>query len=153
VGLALCLGFVARVIESAREQRNAVHAIEVASGDVQYDWQPKLVPQRPGTWKVRYEASHWSNLLSRDKGQPGGPEWLRHLVGDDYFQEVESVSFVVDGAVDGRVVEARLQRAIPDLQRLSPLRTLMIDGQVSDEFGAELKAALPGCDVRRAACE
>ena len=152
-GVALCLGFVARMIESAREQRDAVEAIEGAGGVVQYDWQPKLVPQRPGTWKVVYEASHWSNLLSRDKGQPGGPKWLRELVGDDCFQEVESVSFVVDVGAGHRVAEARARRAIPELQRLSPLRTLTIDGQVSDELVAELKAALPGCDVRRVACE
>lgn len=152
-GLALCLSFVTHMIDSAREQRDAVEAIEDAGGVVQYDWAPKLVPQRPGTWQVVYEASHWSNLLSRDQGQPGGPKWLRELVGDDCFQEVESVSFVVDVGAGHRVAEARVRRAIPDLQRLSPLRRLTIDGQVSHELVAELKAALPRCDVRRAACE
>lgn len=153
MGLALCLGVVARVVDRAREQRDAVHAIEDAGGVVQYDWQPKLVPQSPDTWAVVYEASHWSNFLSRDKGQPGGPKWLRDLVGDDCFQEVESVNFVINPAADGRVADARVRRAIPDLRRLSPLRTLVIDGEVSDKLVAALKAALPGCNVRRAACE
>lgn len=142
--LAIWLGFT---VNRAQVQKKAVRAIEAAGGVVQYDWQPKLKPQSGGTVSVAYQASHWTNVLTPESGQPGGPAWLRRLIGDDYFQEVESVAFVIRSTVVSHYTEEGLRKVIPNLRQLHALKAVTIEGFVSEEMMGELKAALPDCDV------
>jgi hypothetical protein len=57
------------IVNPAREQREAVKAIEAAGGSVHYDWE------------------------YRTPRGPAGPAWLRLLVGDELFQDVALVDF------------------------------------------------------------
>jgi len=60
------------IVQRARTQRDAVHAIQRASGSVRYDWQ----------WKSR--------KLDRN-AVPPGPKWFRNAIGPDLL---DSVAFV-----------------------------------------------------------
>jgi Leucine-rich repeat (LRR) protein len=61
-------------VRRATSQRHAVAAITRAGGDVTYDY---VIAANPGCL---------------DDPQPWAPEWLRWLVGDEWFQEVIEVS-------------------------------------------------------------
>ena len=111
--LAVWLGVV---INRAREQREAVKAIEALGGEVAYDW----------AWDVK-----------TPKG-PTGPAWLRRLIGDDFFQTVERVSFY--NASD-------CVAAIPDLRRLRELESVSVEPPTSKAAENAFKAALPNCEL------
>ncbi|HUY89570.1 MAG TPA: hypothetical protein VMV10_12620 [Pirellulales bacterium] len=128
--IAIWLGVT---VNQAREQRAAVRAIEALGGTVVYDW------------RLRYEYSEkygFAFSIDRDDDPPG-PAWLRRLVGDDFFQNVEVVFF--------EAPETNALKAIPHLQQL---RTLRILGPLYDPYHrselsaaarAEFKASLPVC--------
>ena len=125
--LAVWLGIV---VNRAREQREAVKAIEALGGTVTYDWEPGL-----------YDS------IGDDPAGPSGPAWLRRLVGDEHFQEVTMVGFPV---VYGKSVPKPLE-CIPYLRRLQGLETVVLWSRSfsnSEETQSELHAALPNCDVR-----
>ena len=65
-----CLGALATKIDSKQRERRTVAAIEGLDGSVRYNWQDE-----------------------DGDGTPPGPEWLRELVGDDFFARVELVTF------------------------------------------------------------
>lgn len=75
--LAVWLGVA---VNRAREQREAVEAIEAAGGEVRYDWQFRRI----GGIRV-FDRS------GRDG--PTAPTWLRQTIGDDFFQEVKEAWF------------------------------------------------------------
>src|SRR5262245_10359599 len=81
---ALCiwLGFQ---VNAARRQREAVAAILKVGGSVKYDFQMVLNPTIPSPLNVSYK--------SLKDASPPGPAWLRHLIGDEYFQDVVEVIF------------------------------------------------------------
>ncbi len=121
--LAVWLGVV---VNRAREQREAVKAIEELGGIVTYDWQLRiLVVGRP-------------QVL----GRPGGPAWLRGIIGNDFFQTVESVTFpyMPDST------QADILRTIPHLQRLGGLKNIWVTGSNSQDTADKLMAALPDCE-------
>ena len=66
----------------AHTQRRAVEMIRAAKGTVSYDFQ--IFPRN--TPRTTIAAA-----------KPPGPDWLRRLIGDDYFQEATSVT--LDGPV------------------------------------------------------
>jgi hypothetical protein len=70
--LAVVLG---GYVHQARRQRMAVDVIERNGGLVRYDWQ-------------------YVNGQITSGRRPGGPIWLRRIVGDQYFQEVRNVVFL-----------------------------------------------------------
>jgi hypothetical protein len=113
--LAVWLGIV---VNRAREQREAVKAIEALGGEVVYDWKLEL-----------------------DREEPLGPRWLRELIGDDFFQEVRHVYLfpVPTGSA--------IRSEIPHLQRLRKLNTVWSWYQVSDAQYREMKTALPRCEI------
>ncbi len=132
-------------VNRAREQREAVQAIEALGGVVVYDWQPKLTTQSKGEWSVH--QGRWKFTLADGNATPDGPAWLRRIVGEDLFQDVSGVVFIGVSTVRSRFTENGIRSWIPSLKRLRTLRTLIIEGDVSAEVMAELKAALPACDV------
>lgn len=134
-------------VERAREQREAVNAIEMLGGVVQCDWQQ----------------------IKPSPEQPPGPAWLRRMIGDEFFQEPVSVWFSGTGRPEEQVVEgildadpypqrlrrlnsadastARIEKAIPSLKRLRRLKSVFISLKFSNEAKTMLAAALPGCEV------
>src|SRR4051812_25186139 len=66
---------LARVTNRARAQRRAVATIRAAGGEIIYDFQST------------------GRGSSRDGPDvvPAGPRWLRHILGDEYFQDVVEV--------------------------------------------------------------
>ena len=131
------------IVNRAYEQREAVAAIEALGGAVIYDWQPSLRAQSRGTWSIHYEATHWTNFFTPKKGQPGGPAWLRRLIGDDFFQDVATVNLSIPSSVS----EDEVLQLIPRLQRLRNLKFVAIAPFRSERLQNELKAALPACEV------
>ena len=154
VMLLACIGmsWVGFKIQSARRQREAVEAIERSGGVVMYDYQ-------------KNSAGH---LI---KGaQPSHPQWLRRLLGDDFFASVVGAGlnrsiFSASQATDAdlehlkrfsqlqvlaldrtQVTDAGLEhlKGLTQLQRLSLDRT-----QVTDEGVKKLQQVLPKCQIMR----
>src|SRR5690349_11337960 len=66
---ALCVG-LGLTVNRAHHQRDTVHAILAAGGQVWYHHQHN-------------DRNEWD-----PKVPPPAPDWLRRFVGDDYFQDV-----------------------------------------------------------------
>lgn len=82
--------WMGRQVNRARQQREAVAAVSKCEGRVFYDWQFADGKLEPAT-------------------EPPAPLWLRRLVGDEYFQEVDQVNFTChDRVLDAQEVLARL---------------------------------------------
>ena len=120
--LAVWLGVI---VHRAREQREAVKAIEALEAIVGYDWQDvSLDPADPFP-------------IDRPLTPPG-LAWLRRLIGDECFQNAE------DAAIFG---ETNALKSIPHLKRLRKLKTVAIVPAVSGATMDQLKAALPNCKI------
>jgi hypothetical protein len=114
------------IVNRAREQREAVKAIEALGGSVGYDWQD--VPLAP------------DDVLSLDGPlTPPGPAWLRRLAGNEFFQDAMEVNFWK---------ETDALKSIAHLKRLRKLKTVIISPFASTSTMDELKAALPNCEVK-----
>ncbi len=138
------------VVNRAREQREAVVAIEALGGVVVYDWQPKLTTQSKGKWtahRITEKQGRWEFAFATGKRKLEFPAWLRRIVGDELFQDVHGVAFIGVSTVRVHFTDERIRRCIPHLKRLQHLKTAIFEGEVSDEMMTELKAALPDCDV------
>jgi hypothetical protein len=117
----------------AREQRDAVKAIEAMGGTVSYDWQ--------------YERKLDEIVFAiRPGAQPAAPRWLRSLIGDELFQEVVGVAFVPAPAADREFSDEEVRRWIPHLRKFPKLRLMLIGGACSNDAMAELVDALPDCN-------
>ena len=123
--LTVLAAWLGVVVNRAREQREAVKALEALGGSVGYDWQD-----------VDLDLEE---LLSLDGPlTPPGPEWLRRLVGDDLFQDAVSVSFSE---------ETNALKSIAHLKRLRKLKTVVVTPFASTATTDEIEAALPSCEV------
>ena len=127
--LAVWLGVV---VNRAREQREAVEAIEALGGYVIYDWQIADTPMSMREYGYFVD------------GTPVGPSWLRQMIGDDYFQEVWEVRFGFDPSWPSS--KAEVLHCIPQLRRMRGLRRVELWGHLS-ELRNELKSALSGCEI------
>jgi hypothetical protein len=118
------------IAHRAREQREAVkaieaiEAIEAKGGVVVYDWQ--------------YASP----------AKIGGPEWLRQLLGDDYFQNARLVSFLTGDSARPSLPEADILMLVKHLTQLRTLHRVHVSATISEDMLDELKAALPNCEVR-----
>ena len=135
---AVWLGVVAN---RAREQREAVKAIEAIRGEVIYDWQERTKPQAGGTISIVYHATHWTNYFTPAKGEPGGPAWLRRLIGNEYFQEAHTVQFPY------HPFEADILKTIPRIQSLRTVKVIRIGNYLSLESHNALRMAVPGVEL------
>ena len=116
----LCV-WLAVTVNRARKQREAVAAIEAVGGLVTYEYQ--------------YDSSDTFSATAK----PPGPEWLRELVGEEYFV---SVTFV--GLQNTQVTDACLEH----LKGLTNLETLNLIGtQVTDAGVKNLQQELPNCEI------
>ena len=119
------------VVNRAREQREAVKAIEALGGTVFYDWQQQYLP-------------NGYKIVARD-GTPVGPAWLRKIIGDDFFQTVTTVIF----ASFPKPTDAEVLKAIPQFQRLQGLEGVAIPYSASEVTLDKVAAALPKCKIDR----
>lgn len=120
--LAVWLGVM---VNRAREQREAVKAIEALGASVGYDWQD--VPLDPA------DPFRIDGPLT-----PPGPAWLRRLVGDEFFQNAVSASFFS---------EPDALKSIAHLKRLRKLKTVTVTPFATAAAMDQLRAALPNCKV------
>jgi len=126
LAVALPFSWLAVEIKSAREQREAVDAIEKLTGDSQ---------------RLRYDLEF--NKDNHTIHSFRHPAWLCGLMGDDFFEELSSVDLR-----DTAVTDAWLAH----VTRLTGLRTLVLGGtQVTDAGMAQLAGLtqLRGLNLRR----
>jgi hypothetical protein len=132
LAIALWLGWIAN---QAREQREAVAALQKFGGFVHYDWEfvngPVKVPRGSLIWKPS-----WGKFTPG--GKPWAPDWLRRALGDECFQSIVHVSLYVDikkGLADATWVNiGPADDALRKLATQKTVRTLQIGGeQVTDE--------------------
>jgi hypothetical protein len=97
-------------MEEARRQNAAVGAIRRADGIVSYDWQ--------GIY----------SLLLFPKQKPRSPEWLRRLLGDDFWEDVVCVEL-------GEFGTDALLRQVEDFPRLEELyvKCYRADHKITDK--------------------
>jgi hypothetical protein len=112
-------------VNRAREQREAVKAVEAMGGVVLYDW-------------------HISQIGNAPAWEPQGPVWLRLFIGNEYFQKVEQVYLMGASAPTNDTI----QKLILQCRRLRGLKAVIILRPVSEKSAAELNAQLWGCEVR-----
>lgn len=113
--VAIWIGFKC---QRAREQANAVAALQKLSVQVIYDWQYRM---------GRYE-------LPPTSAKPSAPEWLRKAVGEHFFQTVVRIdgNFAQIHDADLKILEQ-----LPEIRYVS-----LCDTSVTDE-GMRYIAALP----------
>ncbi len=115
------------VVKRAREQAEAVEAIQSLGGLVVYDWHLLLSPDPSGNYNPEPEELK------------EGPAWLQRIVGDDYFQEVVRAELFFS--------EDKVLESIPHLKRLPRLKEVHIGDWMSEKTEDELSAALPYCRI------
>ena len=124
--LAVWLGIV---VNRAREQREAVKAIEAKHGTVYYDWE--LMTKMPQGWVMNPACK-----------APGGPIPPLHISVDrDFFQEAKVIQFTTN------TPEADVLKLIPALQRLRVVDQVGIAYPLTKKARHILEAALPDCDI------
>lgn len=135
---AVWLGFV---VKGAREQQEAVKAIKALGGVVQYDWQADLKRVSKIKGFDFYEGTP-------KNGSPRGPAWLRRRIGNDFFQNVQTVELHWQPAKSAGLNESTLESLLPHLQRLRTLKQLTIRGSETG-FGVQVRVrnALPHCEI------
>jgi hypothetical protein len=101
---AVASAWVAHKMKQKRREREAIGAVVKLSGSVLYDYQ---------------------NVYG---AKPHGPDWLRRVVGDDFFSEVDHV--VLTGSNAG---DAELER----LEVLAGIHTLWLGGTKVSDAGVE----------------
>jgi Leucine rich repeat/Leucine Rich repeat len=102
--VAVGCGWIGRRMEQKRKEREAVEAIVRLKGEVFYDYQRETV----------------------EDVQPSGPAWLRKLLGENFFSEVDAVLLY-----DSDVTDAGLA----NLEGLSELQTLVLTGTKVTDVG------------------
>jgi hypothetical protein len=85
------------------------------------------------------ENSQEIKIRPVDEQRPRGPEELRNIVGDDFFQYVKVGQFPA--------TEAEALESIPQFQRLWGLKTVIVPPSISAGTLNKIKAALPKCKI------
>jgi hypothetical protein len=113
--IAVLLGWQAN---KAREQREAVQAV-----------------QRYGGW-VHYDYEFVNGTLTPGRS-PWAPRWLRKMLGDQFFQNVRQVNLIFDQSSGKRFNNSNVQACDDLLKKISKLpglkELLLTDTQATDE--------------------
>ncbi len=132
LAIALWLGWV---VHKARQQREAVAALQKFGGFVHYDWEFALGPVKVPQGNLMWMPS-WGKFTPG--GKPWAPDWMRRAIGDEYFQSIAHVSLYVD--ITKQVADSTwvnigpADDALRKLTTQTRVRTLQIGGdQVTDE--------------------
>ena len=128
VAVAIPFSWLGVEMKKAKEQKEAVEAIEKLGGFVAYDYQLDASEDNP--FAIKTEGT-----------KPPGPTWLRRLLGDEFFANV--VDVVLHGS-DGT------DAALEHLKGLSQLQSLYLDETGATDAGlARLKGLgrLQGLDL------
>jgi hypothetical protein len=90
------------IMAAARQQQNAVKAIQAAGGNIDYDFQKVTI----------------GGVTGIDVNAPmPGPAWIRKLLGDDYF--ITAIDVMLDG---DQVTDDLIQMQVASLSHLEDLR-------------------------------
>jgi hypothetical protein len=120
--IAVWLGWHAN---RAREQREAVAAVQRSGGWVHYDYEFKNGKLTPGQ-------------------SPWAPRWLRAALGDEFFQNVQQVSLVYDDLAGKRFDNANVQPCddvLKAISKLPGLKSLLLkETQATDEGARHIGA-------------
>jgi internalin A len=90
--IAIFMSWFAVKLKQAHEQRDTVAEIAKLDMEVQYDWQIDRPPEPPQP----------GQLFGMPK-RPW-PDWLRHTLGDDFFDNVVAVGFRQDAEVNKNLI-------------------------------------------------
>jgi hypothetical protein len=136
--------FLGTVVERARQQREAVAWVRSQGGHISYDYER---PEADGSYPRG--------------AKPPGPEWLRELIGVDYFATVEGVVLDRDEITDlaplanlpqlrslGLMIFVDPKTDLSPIQTLKNLKQLELryTGLDADRI-APIRAALPNCEI------
>jgi hypothetical protein len=128
--IAVISAWLAYHVNRAHRQQAAAIAVVQAGGQVRYDYQPTFMEQ---TIQENMAASTGSPLPTYDD-HPRGPEWLRRLIGDEYFQTVANVDIRGEFWKDDRIQlpSSTIQKigALPELEELMLVRTNLSDADL-----------------------
>lgn len=107
------------LVNKARRQREAVAAVKKYGGWVHSDWQSVNGKVTKGT-------------------QPNAPNWLKKLLGDEYFQEIAQVSLVYDVS-NGKRYDIKNDLPADDvlssLVGMANLKVLLLQGKQATDQG------------------
>ena len=149
---AVACGWLGRKIEQKRREHEAAEAIRKLGGVVNYNYQRGAGP-RP-SWRL--------------SGEPSGSAWLRKLLGENFFSEIEFVGLAPRPETTDAALNAAFEslKGMPRLQFLYLAGTKIIDDRLENlnpltqlqglelhktkvsEAGIEkLQKALPNCKI------
>jgi Leucine-rich repeat (LRR) protein len=144
--LGILLAYGGNFVHRVQRQQSAIAAVTAAGGAVLYDYQFGMgkeldQPVAPATIQSYGETTDGRNKRTRVFGEktfdeietPPGPAYLRRLLGENAFTNVESVSFFWNDKPLGKLAPSIL-REFPQL-KIVALR----DSQVRDEWLAQLQ--------------
>jgi hypothetical protein len=142
--IGLWLGWA---VHRARQQREAVKAVQTFGGFVHYDWEfangPVIVPPGNSLWKPS-----WGKLKTGPK--PWAPGWLRRAIGDEYFQNIAHVSLFVDiekGRADATFAsKGPADEALRKLSTQTRIQTLQLGGQQVTEENLVYLSGMTGLE-------
>jgi len=116
----------------AHRQRLAVATILERGGWVEYDWEPLRLD-------LMEESANQGLMYGSLDAEPPGPQCLRRLLGDEYFQSVTSVR------VDASHVDDTLVKRLKELPTLEWISVRYVDDEAATID--RLRRELPGVEV------
>lgn len=147
---AIPCSWIAVKMKAARRQREMVAAIYELGGSVCHDWQ------------CNAEGYQWAAI---ERQRPPVPEWLRNLLGDDFFGNICSIHLggtqVTDATLEPftRIIQLRYltleNTQVTDitLERIKGLNQLkhltLRNAKVTDDGVKKLQQALPNCRITK----
>jgi hypothetical protein len=154
---AIGTAWVVDRIQQKRNEREAVEAIVKLGGHAYYDYQRETPGQLSGPgWQI-------SGPVWLIRAEPPGPAWLRKLLGENFFSEVDAVLLYETNANNADLAnlsefaslqwldlsKTNITDAGPEsLTALSKLQTLHLWKSKATYAGAKvLQRALPNCQI------
>lgn len=138
--LTACGVWLGVFTKSARRERAGLRAVESLKAEIWYEHEG--APEFIVLWGEDCQLV-FANHRAATAPAPG-PEWLRRILGDEYFTRVVGLS------LSGREVGDSDMTAIAKLAGLSRIDlsgTKVVGARLSADGRARLQAALPACKI------